>query len=297
MKLLTIRSSNATWLGVKTEQGIIDVPQALQQIPAEENVPQTMDQLLQGGDSALDPLKKYLVQVEQNRNLFVKEEELTFGPAIPNPGKIVCIGLNYRKHAEETKSDIPEYPILFNKFGNAVAAHGDTINLPAVSRQVDYEAELVIVIGKRAKRVTEEDALNYVIGYTCGNDLSARDLQRRTGQWMLGKTCDGFCPLGPYLVTADEVGNPDCLSIASYVNGERRQNSNTADMIFSCSELVSYISQHMTLEPGDIILTGTPEGVMLGYPKDKRVWIQDGDEVAVEIEKLGKLSNRFRQEI
>src|SRR5690606_1723583 len=144
-----------------------------------------------------------------------------------------------------------------------IAAHQDVILLPFNARQVDYEAELGIVIGKTAKRVTKEEAYEYVFGYCAANDLSARDLQFRTNQWLLGKCCDGFCPVGPYLVTADEVGNPNALGIRTYVNGEIRQNSNTADMIFHCDELVSYISQHMTLYPGDLILTGTPEGVIL----------------------------------
>jgi 2-keto-4-pentenoate hydratase/2-oxohepta-3-ene-1,7-dioic acid hydratase in catechol pathway len=167
------------------------------------------------------------------------------------------------------------------------------VTLPKTSAEVDYEAELAIVIGKRAKDVSEEEALDYVFGYSCANDLSARDLQLRTSQWLLGKTCDGFCPLGPYLVTADEVGDPNRLYIRTTVNGHVRQQSNTADMIFSCRQIVSYISRHMTLLPGDVILTGTPEGVVLGYPKEKRVYLQPGDVVGVEIERLGVLTNRM----
>jgi 2-keto-4-pentenoate hydratase/2-oxohepta-3-ene-1,7-dioic acid hydratase in catechol pathway len=165
-----------------------------------------------------------------------------------------------------------------------------------VSSQVDYEVELVIVIGKQAKYVSKENALSYVFGYCNVNDISARDLQMRTQQWLLGKTCDKFSPLGPYLVTADEVGNPNQLEMKCIVNGEVRQNSNTSDMIFYCDELVSYISQHMTLVPGDIILTGTPQGVVIGYPEDKRVYLKHGDVVTIEIEKLGTLTNRMVNE-
>ncbi len=230
---------------------------------------------------------------EPAADFVLPEDDIRFGPCVTNPQKIVCIGLNYRKHAEETKAPIPKYPILFSKFNNALTGHGRDVTLPKTSAEVDYEAELAIVIGKRAKDVSEEEALDYVFGYCCANDLSARDLQLRTPQWLLGKTCDGFCPLGPYLVTADEVGDPNRLYIRTTVNGQVRQHSNTADMIFSCRQIVSYISRHMTLLPGDVILTGTPEGVVLGYPKEKRVYLQPGDVVSVEIERLGVLTNRL----
>lgn len=156
---------------------------------------------------------------------------------------------------------------------------------------MDYEAELVIVMGRTARNVSREEAYKYVYGYCCGNDLSARDLQMRTQQWLLGKTCDKFAPVGPYLVTADEVGDPNQLAISCTVNGELRQSSNTADMIFKCDEIISYISQNFTLEPGDMIMTGTPEGVMLGYPPEQQVYLQAGDTITVEIEKLGRLTN------
>ena len=156
-----------------------------------------------------------------------------------------------------------------------------------MTEKLDYEVELGIVIGKTAKNVSEESALDYVFGYCTANDLSARDLQMRTPQWMLGKTCDGFCPVGPYLVTKDEVGDPQNLQLKTVVNGEIRQNSNTSDMIFSCREIISYISKHMTLVPGDMILTGTPEGVIMGFPPEKQNYLKPGDTVTVEVEKLG----------
>jgi 2-keto-4-pentenoate hydratase/2-oxohepta-3-ene-1,7-dioic acid hydratase in catechol pathway len=222
----------------------------------------------------------------------LREDQIVFGPCVTRPSKIICIGLNYRKHAEETNAPIPKYPILFNKFSNTLTGHDSSIPLPnRVTNQVDYEAELVIVIGKKTKYITTEHALEHVFGYCNVNDLSARDLQMRTPQWLLGKTCDKFSPLGPYLVTADEVVDPNQLNIQCKVNGEVRQSSNTSDMIFRCDEIISYISQHMTLYPGDIILTGTPEGVMLGYPENKRVYLKDGDQVSIEIEGLGTLTN------
>lgn len=301
MKLLTFYQNEQLKLGVKTANGVVDVSVALSQVPADTEVPQSIHAVIEGGDQALAALRGYIEAVEAkgaaNAPYVLDETALQIGPSVPNPGKIICVGLNYRKHAEETNAPIPQYPILFNKFGNTIAAPGADIPLPnRVSNAVDYEAELVIVIGKTAKYVDKEQALNHVFGYCNVNDLSARDLQMRTQQWLLGKSCDGFSPIGPYLVTSDEVGNPNNLEIKCIVNGEVRQHSNTSDMIFHCDEIVSYISQHMTLSPGDIILTGTPEGVVLGYPEDQRVYLKDGDVVTIEIEKLGSLTNRMVNE-
>lgn len=301
MKLLTMVTEDGLKLGVKTEQGILDVSRAIDIVPTSLAVPQSIEEVLEGARSAVDNLQGFYQEVLQSsadkKELFLEEDTIKIGPAIPSPGKIICVGLNYTKHAEESNMPIPEYPILFNKFDNTIAAHGDEIALPFNSKEVDYEAELVIVIGKTTKRVAKENALDHVFGYCNVNDLSARDLQFRTNQWLLGKCLDGFSPVGPYLVTADEVGDPNNLGIRAYVNGEVRQDSNTSDMIFHCDEIVSYISEHMTLQPGDIILTGTPEGVVFGYPKEKQVWLKDGDEVTIEIDKLGRLTNTFKQEV
>lgn len=298
MKLCTIMKEGAAALGVKTEAGILDVAAALAAQPAAGDVPADVMEVIEGGAAALDALSAYVGQLPLagNPDYVLDEQNVTWGPCVPRPNKIICVGLNYRKHAEETGSAIPDYPILFNKFNNALAGHLDTIAVPKVTSKMDYEAELTIVIGKRAKNVAKEEALDYVFGYCNANDLSARDLQGRTPQWMLGKTLDGFAPIGPYLVTADEVGDPNKLEIKAIVNGEVRQHSNTEDMIFYCDEIVSYISRHMTLEPGDIILTGTPEGVILGYPPEKRVWLKPGDTLTIEIEKLGALTNRLVEE-
>ncbi|WP_053362754.1 fumarylacetoacetate hydrolase family protein [Bacillus sp. FJAT-27251] len=293
MKFLTFKKDGELKLGVKMDNGILDVEKAAAIFNID--VPKTMDELIR-----LDFLKDFdlLVKnaVDSQDSLFVTEEDIQYGPAVPNPGKIICVGLNYRKHAEESNMPIPEYPILFNKFNNSISGHKDVITLPSNSKENDYEAELVIVIGKETKNVSREKALEHVFGYCNANDLSSRDLQFRTHQWLLGKSLDGFSPIGPYLVTSDEVGNPNQLAIKATVNGEVRQDSNTSDMIFYCDEIVSYISKHMTLSPGDIILTGTPAGVVFGYPEDQRVYLMEGDQVTIEIEKLGQLVNTFRQE-
>ncbi|WP_217596011.1 fumarylacetoacetate hydrolase family protein [Cohnella sp. GbtcB17] len=294
MKLLHFIRDGASRLGIRIAEGaVLDVTEARGAMSggADAAVPATVGDAIEGGPEAIAALRALAERAESAYVL--REEELVFAPCVPKPGKIVCVGLNYRKHAEETNAPIPQSPILFSKYGNALAAHREDIPLPAVSDQVDYEAELAIVIGRKAKDVAREEALDYVFGYCNANDLSARDLQLRTSQWLLGKTCDKFAPIGPWLVTADEVGDPNALSISCSVNGETRQSSNTADMIFHCDEIVSYLSRHMTLEPGDLILTGTPEGVVLGYPAERQVYLKSGDVVSVEIEKLGRLTNKM----
>ncbi|SFE13167.1 2-keto-4-pentenoate hydratase/2-oxohepta-3-ene-1,7-dioic acid hydratase (catechol pathway) [Paenibacillus catalpae] len=284
MKLVNFREKEASAsyrLGVYTDKGIVDAGDI------------TINGLLQGGETALSNLQQHLAELKEEQVRYLNESEVVYGPCVPEPGKIICIGLNYRKHAEETNMPLPEYPILFSKFNNALAAHGEDVPLPKSTQKVDYEAELAIVIGRTAKNVSVDKALDYVFGYCASNDLSARDLQTRTSQWLAGKSCDKFAPIGPYLVSKDEVGDPNALRISCSVNGEVRQDSNTSDMIFNCKEIVSYISQCMTLSPGDIILTGTPEGVVMGYPPEKQVYLQAGDVVTIEIEKLGALTNRM----
>lgn len=300
MKLVTIDHSGVSHLGVKLENNVFDITEALKAFP-EASIPTDIMSVIGNSETVLPQIERYMASVlegaTEGSTFLLDESQVKYGPCVTHPGKIICVGLNYRKHAEETNAPIPQYPILFNKFSNTIAAQGDDIPLPnRVTDQVDYEAELVIVIGKKAKYVAKEQALSHVFGYCNVNDLSARDLQMRTQQWLLGKSLDKFSPLGPYLVTADEVGDPNQLTITCTVNGEKRQNSNTSDMIFHCDEIVSYISQHMTLSPGDIILTGTPEGVVLGKPVDQRVYLKNGDVVTIEIEKLGALTNRMVDE-
>jgi 2-keto-4-pentenoate hydratase/2-oxohepta-3-ene-1,7-dioic acid hydratase in catechol pathway len=212
-------------------------------------------------------------------------------PPIPDPEKIVCIGLNYRSHAEETGIEPPASPTMFAKYRNSLAPPSATVELPAASEKVDYEAEVAFVIGRTAKAVSEEDAINHVAGYTLFNDLSARDLQFATPQWMPGKVFDGSAPCGPALVTPDEAGPDDRIEIALDLNGERMQSASTADLIFSVSALVAHLSRLMTLVPGDLVATGTPAGV--GSVRKPRVWLQDGDEIVVSSPTLGRLETRI----
>lgn len=289
LTLLTMRRSGEYRLAVKTDRGILDVPQAadILHMPA----PPTMDDLLQHEDGpSLNALVSVALQSSAAHPAFLNEANCEYGPVVTRPEKIVCVGLNYRRHAKEVNMAIPKQPVLFSKYNNSLSAHRRAIKLPVeVAQKFDYETELVIVVGRKAKNVSEVDALSYVAGYCTGNDLSARDLQFDTGgQWMVGKTPDQFAPLGPYLVTADQV-NPDQLKIECRVNGEIRQSSDTEDFIFTSAQIVSYISRHMTLTPGDIIFTGTPEGVILGYPRDKQIWLKAGDKLACSVEKLGEL--------
>lgn len=210
---------------------------------------------------------------------------------VPRPEKIICVGLNYRDHAAEVGKPLPAEPVLFGKFPNSVAGPGAAVRIPPVTEQVDYEGELGVVIGRTAWNVPTGEALSYVFGYTVLNDLSARDLQRRFGQWTRGKAIDGFLPMGPWLVTPDEVGDPQALAIRTIVNGEVLQDSSTAQMVFGVAELVSFISQTVTLEPGDCIATGTPAGV--GFVRQPPRFLHPGDEVAVEIERVGRLVTRI----
>ena len=209
------------------------------------------------------------------------------------PADILCIGLNYREHAAESGSPVPKHPMLFIKAGNTLANPGDGIPIPRRSTQIDYEAELAVVIGKTAKNVTRERALDYVLGYTCANDVSARDWQREKdlggGQFARGKSFDGFCPIGPWIVTKDEISDPNALRIKCILNGKVMQDHTTGDMIFSVPELIESLSSTMTLRPGAIILTGTPQGV--GFARTPPVWLKAGDSVSVELEKIGTLTN------
>lgn len=212
---------------------------------------------------------------------------------VTRPGKFICIGLNYRDHAEESGMDIPERPLAFSKFPTCVVGPDETVLLPPGAKEVDYEAELAFVIGKRATRVDADHALDHVLGYACSNDVSARDFQFADGQWQRGKSCDTFAPLGPFLATAEEVPNPESLRIALRLNGETLQDSSTDQLIFGIAQLVSELSQFTTLEPGDVISTGTPPGV--GFARKPPIYIKDGDEMEVEIEGLGVLKSTVKQ--
>ena len=208
---------------------------------------------------------------------------------IERPQKIVCVGLNYRDHAEEQRADLPERPLLFAKWPNTLIGPGEPIVIPAITERVDYEAELGVVIGSRVRGVSVENALEAVAGYLCANDVTARDLQHGDGQWTRGKSLDTFCPIGPALVPAADIPDPQALGIRAILNGDVMQDSTTANMVFGVAEIVAFVSQAITLEPGDLILTGTPAGV--GVFRDPPVRLQPGDEITIEIDGLGALTN------
>lgn len=280
MRLVTYRSeSGPRAAGVRGNQ-YVDLNRADSQLPA------SLKELLAQGDAAL---KRAAAAIQNGPAVDAASVKL-FAP-IPDPQKVLCIGLNYADHARESGQQPPSEPVLFNKFPTAVAAHGDKIVLPRVSKEVDYEAELVVVIGQGGKHIAEGDALNHVAGYCVGHDVSARDWQLRKpgGQWLLGKSFDGFAPFGPELVTKDEVGDVSNLRIQFRLNGETLQNSTTAQLIFNVPKLIAYISQVCTLLPGDVIFTGTPPGV--GAARKPPIFMKPGDVAEVEIEKLGVLRN------
>ena len=285
MKLKQVWQNGCCRLAVASENGWVDV--AAESARRGIDAPITMLEAIRSGDEG----RKILESLAEGAECFTTDPT---APAVTGGEKILCIGFNYRRHIQEFNVTLPTAPTPFNKFPDALAADGDSIYLDPRYVEYDYEAELVAVIGKTARNVSEEEALDYVFGYTCGNDLSTRDLQFvRTNQWLLSKTFDGFAPLGPCVVTADAI-DPDNLNISSVVNGEQRQNSNTSYMVFSTAQIIADLSSHFTLKPGDLIFTGTPEGVMKGYPEDQKNWLKPGDRVDVTIENIGTLHNTFR---
>jgi 2-keto-4-pentenoate hydratase/2-oxohepta-3-ene-1,7-dioic acid hydratase in catechol pathway len=240
---------------------------------------------------ALEDLRWLAERVREPASGRVPLECLHLAPAVVAPEKLICVGLNYRRHAMESGMDIPVVPAIFGKFANSLSAHRANVELPSVDYKYDYEAELAVVIGREARDVPQSDALAYVAGYCCSNDLSARGAQLATSQWMAGKILDGFLPLGPCLVTADDIPDPQALTIRCFVNGECKQNSSTADMIFSVAAIIAFLSRLITLKPGDVIATGTPAGVQMG--KKNPDWLKAGDEVSVEIDGLGRLTSHL----
>lgn len=288
MKLTTWQTNDGVKVGVVTARGVLDIARAVSATGVD--CPPSADAVYVSGTAAL-PALNALLDAADDPTLFLNEDDLIPATAVPNPGKILCVGLNYKKHAAETGMAEPAYPVLFSKFNNALAAPNEAIPMKTEWTTVDYESELGVVMGATTRDVPVDKALDYVFGYCNMNDLSERNLQMRSGQWLLGKTIDKFLPVGPYVVTADEIPDPQALSIKGWLNGELRQDSSTADMIFSVAEIIAYASQIMTLEAGDIISTGTPEGVIMGM--ESKVWLQPGDEYIVEVEGLGMLANRM----
>ena len=281
MKLTQFYKNNVPALGIWTDQGIVDP--AVEAARRGLTAPATMLEAIRGGEEALS----LLASLADGPVV----EDAVPAPVVTDMDKILCIGFNYRQHIAECAKPIPDAPALFNKFRSALAAHGQAIFLPRDYHEHDYEGELVAVIGKPTRNVSPENALSHVFGYTCGNDLSTRDLQfARSGQWLMGKTFDGFAPVGPCIAVGLD---PRDLAISTTVNGELRQNARTCDLIFDVAHIIADLSRHFTLLPGDLLFTGTPEGVMQGYPADQKRWLQPGDRVDVTIEGIGTLSNTF----
>ncbi|HEX4138179.1 MAG TPA: fumarylacetoacetate hydrolase family protein [Bryobacteraceae bacterium] len=241
--------------------------------------------ILQGGTEALGKVESFAAGASAGIDL----ASVKLCAPIPIPPKILCMGLNYRDHAEEAKLEIPKFPVIFAKYTNTVIGHGDKIVLPKNSRKPDYEAEFGFVIGKRARHIKAEDWRNYVFGYMNCNDVSARDVQVAVSQWTMGKNFDTFAPMGPYLVSADEIADPHNLDISLTLNGQTMQSSNTRELIFKIPETIEFLSSIMTLEPGDIVMTGTPAGV--GFGRKPPHWLAPGDEVVVRVAGLGELRN------
>ena len=283
MKLVNFKKAGANALGIVTERGIVDASAF-----AGPGMPVTMaEALAMGREAALAALEP----VVQQAGAFLSPDQIAFAPASDAPEKILCVGKNYAAHAAEVPELFkapPGSPEIFCKFRNTLVPHGGKVRLNPASKKHDYEAEIAVVIGRRAANVSPEEALGCVFGYTLANDISARDLQKAASQWTPGKTCDTFCPLGPWIVTADEV-RPDAMHLTGYKNGEKRQDGFSGDMIYSIPALVSFLSRCCTLEPGDVILTGTPAGVILGRPPEEQDWLKAGDELTVHVPEIGIL--------
>ncbi len=252
----------------------------------------TAQELLRCYDLATGFVSPAMEAVSSGNLPMVLKDEVRIEAPVPRPGKIICIGLNYRNHAIESGMDIPTSPIVFSKFTTSVAAPNEPIMIPEGSEQTDYEAELAVVMGRRAKSVSAADAMDYVFGYTNFNDVSARDFQFADGQWQRGKSCDTFAPFGEFVATKDEIPDPHDLRIQFRLNGETMQDSTTAELIFGIAELIEFLSSSFTLEPGDVIATGTPPGV--GFARKPPVFLKDGDVCEVDIEGLGILRNTVK---
>ncbi|MCK6627888.1 MAG: fumarylacetoacetate hydrolase family protein [Anaerolineae bacterium] len=286
MKLVRFTRGEGARLGLIHENSVIDLTRA-----SDGHLPADMLTFLQQGEAALDLAR----QLEHSTPPDLALSEVKLLAPIANPSKVVAIGLNYMDHCREQKVEPPKAPLIFSKFSTAIIGPGEAIRWdPALTSQVDFEAELAVVIGRTARNVTEAEALDYVAGYTICHDVSARDLQFSDGQWVRGKSLDTFCPLGPYLVTTDEVPDPHGLAIRCMVNETVMQNSNTSEMIFRIPYLIAYITRAFTLLPGDVITTGTPDGV--GVFRKPKIFLKDGDVVTIEIEGLGQLTNPCQEE-
>ncbi len=313
MHLVTYHHRGETRTGALLDQWIVDLNRAYSDwagatggrgnpaelAVADARVPTEMIALLAGGEAALEAAARGVDHVRERLpagdrdlragGLLCSVRKATLLPPVLRPKMVICLGLNYRAHAAEANWEPPAYPMLFHKTSGCLIGHGQTIVIPRGCNRADYEGELAVIIGRRCKHVSEAEALRYVAGYTVANDISERELQFRTRQFTAGKMPDTFGPLGPALVTRDEIPDPGALQIKTTLNGQVMQHSNTGQMIFSVAAIINYISAFATLDPGDVILTGTPEGV--GNARDPKVFLQPGDSVTVEIERVGTLTN------
>ena len=284
MKLINMIVDGKPRLGILTEKGVVDASTVR---PGSE-IPCTMMEAIRMGRENALPL---LQMAENLATHYLDESTITYAPAVDAPSKILCAGVNYRAHIEETRGSFEPagVPTIFAKFNNTLAPHRGKVIRCRSSKKHDYEAEIAVIISKRASYITLDQADEHIFGYTLANDISARDLQKATSQWVPGKTCDTFCPLGPCIVTADAL-DFDKMHITGYKNGELRQEGWSADMIHNIPALVTFLSGCCTLEPGDVILTGTPSGVILGRPEDQQDWLQPGDVLTVREDTIGELT-------
>jgi 2-keto-4-pentenoate hydratase/2-oxohepta-3-ene-1,7-dioic acid hydratase in catechol pathway len=293
MRLLSYGKADDLRPGILVGNSIVDTAACLAE--ASITVPDavlTNRGVVQLGPDQFQALAESAVGLSRSGARVGDVSEVPLGPPIPDPDKVICLGLNYRDHAAEAEMDVPTFPVLFPKFRNSLIGSGAVIDTPRDTDELDYEGELAVVIGSRCKDVGAEEALDYVAGYMPANDITARDLQILTSQWLPGKALDGFGPCGPSLVTADEVDDPQALQVVTRVNGETVQDDTTAAMIFKIDDTISRLSALLTLEPGDIIFTGTPSGV--GAKRKPPRFLVDGDVVSVEVEGLGCLTNQIR---
>jgi 2-keto-4-pentenoate hydratase/2-oxohepta-3-ene-1,7-dioic acid hydratase in catechol pathway len=301
MRLVTYSRMGVPSIGVELESGILDIPDAASHFGRKYHVrghsfPATMMDLLNwesGIDVVRQIVQRYDKTPEGERIMTRPLSSVTLDAPLSRPGKIVALGKNYLDHVEETGSEIPEFPVIFAKFPSSVIGPNDYIPIPEVSSKIDWEVELGIVIGRTCKGVSEKKSLEFVAGYTVINDISARDLQMNDGQWVRSKSLDGFCPMGPCIVTQDELGDASKLKMHTKVNGVIKQESSTSNLIFNVPKIISYLSKSFTLEPGDVIATGTPSGV--GFVRNPPEFLKVGDKVEVYIEKIGYLRNKINQ--
>lgn len=301
MRLVTYARMGVPSIGVELESGILDIPDAASHFGRKYHVrghsfPTTMMDLLQwesGIDVVRQIVQRYMKTPKSGRIMTRPLDSITLEAPISRPGKIVALGKNYLNHVEETGSDVPKFPVVFAKFPSSVIGPDDHIRIPGVSSMIDWEVELGIVIGKSCRDISEKKSLEYVAGYTVINDVSARDLQKSDGQWVRAKSLDGFCPMGPCIVTQDELGDASKLKMHTKVNGVLKQESTTSKMIFNVRKIVSFLSQSFTLEPGDVIATGTPSGV--GFVREPPEFLKAGDRLELYIEKIGYLRNKIIQ--